>query len=102
MEPLDLEKEELTMGIEDIYVEEDELITRLLPYIPPSKYIAKVPKDLDLEKFMVSKTVVARKSTFLGQYFGPNTVSRDGVLGPWGSREVPTTRTKQVLEEVIL
>jgi len=53
-EPLDLDEEELCAGIEDNHAEEVEPITWLPKYIPPQKAIAKVLKDLNNEKFMVS------------------------------------------------
>lgn len=51
---MDLDEEELIMGVEDIDTEEEVLITQLPPYIPPRKSIAKVTKDPDSVKYKVS------------------------------------------------
>ena len=51
--PQDLDEEELTMGIENVSVEDANSISRLSPYIPPMQSIAKVTKDPDSLKFKV-------------------------------------------------
>lgn len=45
MEPLDVDEEELTMGVEDIDVEESMTITQLSAYAPPRKSTTNVTKD---------------------------------------------------------
>jgi len=52
-EPQNLDEEEMTMGIENISTKDIKPITRLLPYIPPRKLIAKVTKDPDSSKYKV-------------------------------------------------
>lgn len=39
-------------------------MTRLLPYIPPRKSMAKVPKDLDTTKFMFSTPLLLENVSF--------------------------------------
>jgi len=50
-ETLDLDEEELNIGVEVIDAEEAVLITWLPPYVPPRKPTAKVTKDPDSRKF---------------------------------------------------
>lgn len=64
MKPMDLEGEELTMYIKDIYEDEVEPITRIFPYIPLRKSTTKVPKDSDSTKFMVCTQLLPENVLF--------------------------------------
>jgi len=64
MKPLELDKEELCRGIEDIDVEEAKPKTRFPPYIPPRKSAAKVPKNPYFVNFMVSTPLLPENVLF--------------------------------------
>jgi len=64
MKPLDLDEEELTTGIEEIDANEVMLITWLLPYIPLRKSTAKLTKDPNSVKFMVSTPLLLENIPF--------------------------------------
>lgn len=66
MEPQDLDKEDINMGIEDINVEGMETISWLSLYIPPRKPIAKVTKDPDSLKFKVFMPLLPTKAPIVG------------------------------------
>lgn len=63
MEPLDLGKEELTLGIEEIDVEEDKSITQLPPYICRGNIQPRFLKTIFVEVHGLH-TVATGKSTF--------------------------------------
>lgn len=67
IEPLGLDEEELHKGIEEIDVEDVEPITQLPKCISPRKSTAKVPKDPDSVKFMVSTPLLVEIVLFEGQ-----------------------------------
>lgn len=63
---MDLEGEELRNGVTNLDFDEGEPITRLLAYIPLWKGKAKVPKDLDSGKFMISTSLLPEEVVFEG------------------------------------
>jgi len=65
---MDFDEEEMRGGVEEIDVEEVELMTQLPKYILPQKAIAKVSKDLDNTKFMVSMPLLSENVVLEGNF----------------------------------
>lgn len=70
MELIDLEKEELETGVEDISVDEADPILWLPSYMPSRKLSIKVPKDPNVVKFSTCTPFLPEDVPFKGALLG--------------------------------